>query len=1255
MSGVEIKVRANTRQARSDLSKLNKSVGNLEAQAAKVQKTFRNLAVTLGSAFAASTFTKTFTRAGDSVTNLNNRLALVVGKGDAAAKALNNLYAVAADTRSSVEQSAETYQRFGLALKDSGKNAQDFLEITKLVNQAAILSSTGPESAKAAIIQLGQGLASGQLRGQELNSVLEQTPRLAKAIADGMSIPFGNLRKAAEDGLLTTEAVYDAIISQGEALGDEFLLMKATVGDLTTVFNNEWTRAIAEIDAVVGFSESAKNSLIILTEAARYVAKNFRKHMLEIQLAISVAKSVIRRFVKPIRDTLVSMFNPDFDAEGFSQQVIDAVKALPSKVKETVIDPITIKIKDINLDGGIDVTKLSAAQQKFQNFVSSVKKIFYSLWKTLIGGSTYTGIIDPAHEHEGKAAIGNTKKMKIHLDAATNAFKSFTDGLKGIFESAHSSITKTYNRMALFLENRQLTPSTISFESLEKATIDGTASISKIWNDTFTSISEAFDSFIEGLSTKEISGGPAGQVVTVETEFGAALTRMEKRYEEFKAKLYETELVPVGPVGQQTEEVAVGPLARLQEKAGNIKISFQDNSEKIISDLSLIIDQLKLSPIFTSGKIVVENLFDVVTGKNEFLQDLFSDIDASKEGIGVAIGASIALGVRYGFKRSFFIGAFLLSFDDIVNSENFQKSARELGQGAGQLLKLAFSDETSGLGLSALDGLKITMGEFGAGVLEMMFPNNDFQNGFKEKLTGFIVVGATAAALSSRVRVALRTVSGLIISGIFGASFATAAKAAATKALKGLGVIGVVTLAVDIIPIAPSLEKLGLSEEAAQFGEDLAKNITTGGTAGAIVGTSFIPVLGTAIGAAIGAAFGLVYTLASYREFFVKWQESIETAFGNAWEWFKGLVSDLVTPVTDSMTKGFENAWNWLVKKLETIKSYIPFMGDDEEDFASIYDPPRQGVYMGGGQAMARGGYVSGPGTGTSDSIPALLSNGEYVIKADAVKKLGLDRLNLLNSGILPRFFRGGLAGGSGGYQYARDEMVRAKQAGNISSVLEMAALLRELGKLEEALASLDETMQESLKDDGVVVTEDETSEAFKSLGNQFVGDIKAAMSEALKTGDVKGFFENLLNSFTSKIIDSFVDGFIDSLVEDIDFGKIFQDMGKSGSGSGDWLNNAFSFIGGLFKGKSQGGIVPSTPYSQAGKDSVPAMLMPGEVVLSKNHLRNMRNNSSQQQQVFNINVSGDVSRQTRKEIVQMMPQIASGVNMQNMENNYKR
>lgn len=68
------------------------------------------------------------------------------------------------------------------------------------------------------------------------------------------------------------------------------------------------------------------------------------------------------------------------------------------------------------------------------------------------------------------------------------------------------------------------------------------------------------------------------------------------------------------------------------------------------------------------------------------------------------------------------------------------------------------------------------------------------------------------------------------------------------------------------------------------------------------------------------------------------------------------------------------------------------------------------------GKGFASGGSVAGPGTGTSDSVPAMLSNGEYVLNAQAVDRLGVPFLNGLNTGRLRGFASGGLVGSGGAY-----------------------------------------------------------------------------------------------------------------------------------------------------------------------------------------------------------------------------------------------
>lgn len=92
------------------------------------------------------------------------------------------------------------------------------------------------------------------------------------------------------------------------------------------------------------------------------------------------------------------------------------------------------------------------------------------------------------------------------------------------------------------------------------------------------------------------------------------------------------------------------------------------------------------------------------------------------------------------------------------------------------------------------------------------------------------------------------------------------------------------------------------------------------------------------------------------------------------------------------------------------------------------------------GKGFATGGSVDGPGTGTSDSIPAMLSNGEYVLNAQAVDRLGVPFLNGLNTGRLRGFASGGLVGSGGAYN--RPVSVASSSSSTSSSItLNVSAL----------------------------------------------------------------------------------------------------------------------------------------------------------------------------------------------------------------------
>ena len=93
------------------------------------------------------------------------------------------------------------------------------------------------------------------------------------------------------------------------------------------------------------------------------------------------------------------------------------------------------------------------------------------------------------------------------------------------------------------------------------------------------------------------------------------------------------------------------------------------------------------------------------------------------------------------------------------------------------------------------------------------------------------------------------------------------------------------------------------------------------------------------------------------------------------------------------------------------------------------------------GKVFATGGSVAGPGTGTSDSIPAMLSNGEYVLNAQAVDRLGVPFLNGLNTGRLRGFASGGLVGSGGVAGYKAERGSNGGQVQNVNLSMNVSAM----------------------------------------------------------------------------------------------------------------------------------------------------------------------------------------------------------------------
>ncbi|MFA7031857.1 MAG: tape measure protein, partial [Candidatus Methanomethylophilaceae archaeon] len=244
----------------------------------------RNVA-TLAASYASLQGVRALIQIADQYTNLEGRLRLVTSSTAELAAVEAQLYAVAQQTRVGYAETVELYTRLARATKETGISQTELMSTVQAVNQALIVSGATTTEANAALIQFSQGMASGVLRGEELNSVMEQTPRIAQMIADGLGISLGQLRAWGKEGKLTSDVVMPALLRSAEDVNREFGLMPTTVSQAGTVLANTLKSLVADANSGSGATKELAEAIIGVSTA---VDAN-RENILEIFAAIVTA------------------------------------------------------------------------------------------------------------------------------------------------------------------------------------------------------------------------------------------------------------------------------------------------------------------------------------------------------------------------------------------------------------------------------------------------------------------------------------------------------------------------------------------------------------------------------------------------------------------------------------------------------------------------------------------------------------------------------------------------------------------------------------------------------------------------------------------------------------------------------------------------------------------------------------------------------------------------------------------------------
>ena len=375
---------------------------------------------------------------GDEFAMLQAKIKATLGDSKEFPQVFNEITAISNSTGIAVSNVAQAFVRLRPATQDLGTSNEKLLKFTETFLKMGIVAGNTATEVNNAMIQLSQGLASGTLRGDELRSVKEQLPSVARAIAKSMKIPFEEFSKAAEQGKITAVQVLNAVLGESKKVDAQFAKMPITVDRAFGVITNGLTRLIGGLLQQSGIQKAVTTGMlqfgIAVNKAADGIAPFAKGLNIGIRLSVEFAKivgGILVAFFKMATMAVLILFNAFTSIFGIIGKVID--------ILGKIIPPLGAVISGAK---GVAAAVWTAITS-FDNWISAGESLMVGLARVgaqsqITANNIATAFAQASkfYDKSAQADIG-LKNAFANVDIA-NQFDAQRAKIKGIFAEVRS-------------------------------------------------------------------------------------------------------------------------------------------------------------------------------------------------------------------------------------------------------------------------------------------------------------------------------------------------------------------------------------------------------------------------------------------------------------------------------------------------------------------------------------------------------------------------------------------------------------------------------------------------------------------------------------------------------------------------------------------------------------------------------------------------------------------------------------------------
>lgn len=228
-------IEQNIRDAGNQQDRFNRRIRDGTTAADGLWSKLKGFAATVGGLAAA----KKIIGISDDLASTRARLNLIVDDGGSVSELEKKIMASAQRSRSAYFDTASAIASLGSNAGAAFANTDEIIAFMEQINKQFVIDGASAQGQAAAMLQLTQAMAAGALRGEELNSILENAPGIARAIESYMGIAEGSIKSYAEQGLITAEVVKNAMFAAADKTNAKFESMPKTWAQIWTSMQNK--------------------------------------------------------------------------------------------------------------------------------------------------------------------------------------------------------------------------------------------------------------------------------------------------------------------------------------------------------------------------------------------------------------------------------------------------------------------------------------------------------------------------------------------------------------------------------------------------------------------------------------------------------------------------------------------------------------------------------------------------------------------------------------------------------------------------------------------------------------------------------------------------------------------------------------------------------------------------------------------------------------------------------------------------------